>query len=151
MNDYSTVAGAPSVGSEASYSVDAFGRDIRHDEVHTPEAFLLIARAQSFASLPDDWDGYGASAPSVDVVDLAYDVLTAFDKKGCLPTRVMPGVADDIGMLWERPDFRALLEFSLEGWDWSIEYTDGREALFFEAEGSVGHCAELVRKSMLEA
>ena len=152
MIGFSTAPGSvrPDVG--ATYSADDFGKDIHHSEVHTPEAYELIARVQGFGALPDDWDGHGASAPSADIIDLAFDALTLLNHKGCLPTKVMPGVADDVGMLWERTGYRAILEVSLDGWDWSIEYHDGRlDNQYFEATGDVAECAEQLRASILHA
>ena len=151
MIGFSNNAGTTHLDTGPNYSADAFGKDIHHDDVHTPEAFSLVARVQSFRNLGADWDGYGAEAPSAEIVDLAFDAITAFDHRGCLPTRVMPGVANDIAMLWERDGFRSLLEITLDGWEWSIEYADGRETIYDEADGETAENAHRVRKSMLEA
>ena len=135
----------------ATYSVDDFGKDIDPGRVFTSAADPLLDRLTVFAALPDDWDGYGATAPDAEVLRLAEVAISAFNHKGCLPTKLMPGVANDVAMVWERDGFRVMLEISTEEWDWSIEYDDDREDEFYDARGEVGACAERVRETMLNA
>ena len=141
---------ASSIFQESSnYSADAFGEDIHFSGVPTPDGLALIERINGFAHLPTDWDSHGAGPLPQDVVRLAAIAITAFDHKGCLPTKVMPGVGEDVGMLWELDRCRVLLEITTASWEWSVEYADGR-AEFFEAEGDVQACAEQVRESLLK-
>ncbi len=148
MISFSTPLGSTKLETGVDYSTDEFGKDIHHSEVQTPAALDLMDQVDSYTRLPTDWDGYGAEAPSSEIAHSAKSAITAFDHKGCLPTKVMPGVADDIAMLWELGNARAHLEISVdEGWEWSIEYMAG-QITYHKAEGSASECADKVRQTI---
>jgi hypothetical protein len=59
----------------------------------------------SYQQLRDGWDGFGAQAPSRDVLESAVGLAYASSQSGVVfPQRVAPGVAGDVIFEWQLAD-----------------------------------------------
>jgi hypothetical protein len=64
-----------------------------------------VLEVVSYQHLGDNWDGYGAEAPSREVLESAIGLAYAYLQNGVEPPyRVSPGVAGSVIFEWQQPD-----------------------------------------------
>lgn len=78
-----------------------------------PKQVLMLTIA-GYLNLPDDWDGYGGKAASLDAVTDALSFLEHFPTTFPLPKPMMAG-SGVIGLYWERDDRYASIDFDGSG------------------------------------
>ncbi len=65
----------------------------------------VVQEIVSYQNLGDNWDGYGAEAPSRAVMESAIGLAYAYYQNGVEPPhRVSPGVAGSVIFEWQHPD-----------------------------------------------
>lgn len=75
-------------------------------------------------NLPEDWDGQGAKAPTLEVVDTALKLVDLLRRKGCMPPDDYgAGVNGDITLGWHTEYDSLVVEVSsplrVEGYRWA--------------------------------
>ena len=75
----------------------------------------LVAKICALKKLDDNWDSYGAVAPSLRTVELAAKFSAQFALSESFPSRVMPSAEGGVAFRFSRNDRRALLEFLNSG------------------------------------
>lgn len=85
--------------------------------------------------LEDDWDGQGAPAPTIDVVDSALVLALLLRQEGIVPpANIVQGVAGDVHFDWQPGDGR-YIELVVTG-----AYTaDIFQAAMIDSEGKMHH------------
>jgi hypothetical protein len=64
-----------------------------------------VQKIVEFQHLGDDWDGFGAKAPSSELLESAIGLAYTFSQKGVgPPQRVAPGVDGSVIFEWQHPD-----------------------------------------------
>jgi hypothetical protein len=64
-----------------------------------------VQQIMRFRELRNDWDGFGAEAPSPDLLASAIGLAYCFWEKGVDPPhRVAPGVSGSVILEWQEPD-----------------------------------------------
>ena len=65
----------------------------------------VVEKIVTFQQLGNDWDGYGAEAPSGAVVESAVGLAYCFQENGVRPPqRVVPSPGGEIVFEWQEPD-----------------------------------------------
>jgi hypothetical protein len=66
---------------------------------------LAVRKLEDYQHLGDDWDGFGAKAPSHDLLTSAVGLAHMFYERGVdAPHRVAPGVNGSVILEWQFPD-----------------------------------------------
>ena len=65
----------------------------------------VVREIISYQHLADNWDGYGAEAPSREILESAIGLAYTYRQNGVEPPyRVSPGVAGSVIFEWQYPD-----------------------------------------------
>ena len=78
-------------------NVGFVGADLRTDE--SPSQHLLL-KLEQLGELSDDWDSYGAEAPSEGALDIAKSLVKRFASSGLYPDRAVPSVEGGVGLVF---------------------------------------------------
>jgi hypothetical protein len=88
----------------------------------------MVAEICSFLKLTDNWDSYGAEAPSEAAIRSACRFVGTLGASPIFPSRAMPSSEGGVGLRFKRNQHRALLEFF---------NTDEIGLILYQADGSV--------------
>ena len=78
----------------------------------------LIEQVEAFASLPDDWDSYGAGAPEADVIRAAVVAIGGLDMHKVTWVSAHPSASGDVGI---RFTYRgATVTLSIDEDEWQL-------------------------------
>ena len=65
----------------------------------------VVRHILEFRQLGNDWDGFGAEAPSRELLESAIGLAYCFSEKGVAPPdRIAPGVCGSVIFEWQDPD-----------------------------------------------
>ncbi len=65
----------------------------------------VVRRILGFRHLANDWDGFGAEAPSRELLESAVGLAYCFSEKSVAPPdRIAPGVCGSVIFEWQDPD-----------------------------------------------
>lgn len=93
-------------------SSSAVKSDVVLDPQDAPSA--VIELLAPLTALEENWDGYGALAPTQGALKVAADVLGEWTR-GVLPPQVMPSVGGGVLLEWETRDVDLVIDVAAEG------------------------------------
>ena len=85
----------------------------------------LLTELDSLSALKDNWDTYGAEAPSAEAVNAAKNLIAALGKKDPKPYRVGPSARGGVAVTFANGTRSYMFEFFNDG-DISSVWSDGR-------------------------
>ena len=95
----------------------------------------LLDELERFATLPDDWDSYGATAPERSVIDCSRETVVALGHLGEHDVRLTPGAGNNIELAFKHRGTSFVIEIDDEGWQARVQ-RPGEEPLYRTFEPS---------------
>ncbi len=93
------------VGERNGVSAPAAGHRVEKPVADAGPWEPAVQKIVQFQHLGDDWDGFGAKAPSRELLESAIGLAYTFSQKGVGPPhRVVPGVDGSVIFEWQNPD-----------------------------------------------